>query len=72
VRAGALLMDLAWFNVSAPWMRIGRVNVKLWNFFNRVSTDGHWWGFGLLQIGKRHLLFVGFCGVRALFIGETP
>lgn len=64
-------MDLCWFNWSAPVWRIGRTRVRLWNLFNRRSTQGHWWGVGLLQIGKRHLLFVGHDGVRALFLGET-
>jgi len=61
-----------WFNLSTPRWRIGRTGVRLFQVFNRVSTDGHWWGIGLLQVGKRHLLFIGSCGVRALFIGETP
>ncbi|MGH2352516.1 MAG: hypothetical protein ACRDI2_23790 [Chloroflexota bacterium] len=65
-------MAMNWCNLSAPWLRVGRLRIRLWNLFNRRSTEGHWWGVGLLQIGQRHLLFVGHCGVRALFVGETP
>ncbi len=48
-----------WFNLSAPMVKVGQRYVRLWNLFNRRSTDGHWWGVGLVQIGTRHLAFVG-------------
>ena len=62
------MSDLRWFNVSSPhWLLpVGWFSwrtVRLWNLFNRVSTQGHWWGFGLLQLGRRHLLFVGDGGL---------
>ena len=65
------MIDPNWFNVSAPAFRSPIGRVRLWNLFRRVSTDGTWWGFGLLQIGSRHLLYVGEQGVRALFLGKT-
>lgn len=61
-----------WFNASAPFLRLGRRRVRLWNLFHRRTDWERHWGVGLLQIGQRHLLFVGHCGVRALFLGETP
>jgi hypothetical protein len=46
-------MDFRWFNVSSKWYR----NVRLYNLFNRHANDGsHWWGFGIIQYRKRHLL----------------
>ena len=53
-----------WFNVGAPTWRPtlpgrGRQTVKLWNLWRRYSADGRWWGVGLLQVGRRHLLYVG-------------
>ena len=71
-----------WFNLSAPlWMifppsrlRAPRpLVVCLWNVFNRHYIDGaHYWGFGLLQVGNRHLFAVMFSSVSILFIGRTP
>lgn len=72
----------SWFNVSAPmwivgWFRGHQVTLRLWNLFNRVSSEGHSWGVGLLQVGRRHLFYIGkrgFIGrVRVLcgFIGRT-
>jgi hypothetical protein len=60
-------MNLRWFNWSGPRF----CGVRLWNLFNRRSTDGHFWGVGILQWRKRHLCFIGHCGVSVLFIGET-
>ncbi len=66
-----------WFNLSGPSFKIGlpnnRVNfLWLWNAFNRHTAEGdHWWGVGVLQIGHRHLFFVGFCGISIAFIGKT-
>lgn len=60
-------VDFNWFNVS-----FGKVgSFKLFNLFNRVSTDGHWWGFGVFQYRRRHLFFIGTAGVSVLFIGQT-
>lgn len=62
-----------WFNISAPPVKIRRQYVRLWNLFNRHTNDGeHWWGVGVLSINRRHLFFVGYCGVRVCFIGKTP
>lgn len=63
---------MTWFNWGAPAFRVAGRRIVLWNGFNRLSTQGHWWGLGVLQIGNRHLLYVGDCGVRALFVGKTP
>ena len=52
-------IDPHWFNASAPVWRVNGRMVRLWNLFKRRSTDGHWWGVGLLQIDSRSLLFVG-------------
>lgn len=68
-------MSLQWFNASAPRLRVGRTIIRLWNLFNRVVLDKndqpyqHWWGFGLLQVGTRHLFYVGSGGIRVLFLG---
>lgn len=63
-----------WFNVSGPCFKIGRRArlVWLWNAFNRHTADGaHWWGIGVLQVGNRHLFYVGHNGVSIAFIGRT-
>jgi hypothetical protein len=54
------MIDLKWFNVSAPKIK----TVRLWNLFNRVSDDGHYWGIGFLQIRTWHLLYIGDAGFR--------
>ncbi|HXI15062.1 MAG TPA: hypothetical protein VNM48_01735, partial [Chloroflexota bacterium] len=51
--------SLRWFNLSSPLIRIGRRRIRLWNLFNRCALEAHWWGFGVLQIGNRHLLYAG-------------
>jgi hypothetical protein len=64
---------MRWFNISAPVIRIRGNHIRLWNLFNRHTSDGdHWWGIGILQVNRRHLVFVGFCGVYFFFVGETP
>ncbi len=65
-------MSRDWFNLSAPWCRPGGLWVRLWNVFNRRSTEGHYWGFGLLQIQQRHLLYLGHSGAMLLFLGCRP
>jgi hypothetical protein len=56
-----------WFNISSRmWLlplgwRVEHpqlTSVRVWNAFRRVTTQGTSWGFGVLQIGRRHLLFV--------------
>lgn len=45
-----------WFNVSAPTLS----GFRPWNLFRRHMSDGDKAaGFGLCQIGGRHLLYVG-------------
>jgi hypothetical protein len=63
-------MNLQWYNASAPlWRPFGRLHVCLWNLFNRRCADGdHYWGFGLLQIGKHHLFYIGHEGGHLLFV----
>jgi hypothetical protein len=58
-----------WFNVSAPWLRFRdqRVRVRPWNLFHRDSTDGRFWGFGVLQVNRRHLFFWGSSGLWVAF-----
>ena len=70
-------MDTNWFNWSAPEIPIRHrkrgiiAYVWLWNLFNRISTDGHFWGVGVLQIQNRHLLYIGYNGISICFIGRT-
>lgn len=67
-----------WFNASAPlWVVFAGARrslpVCLWTAFNRVCADGaHFWGFGILQIGHRHLFAVTHSGVSILFMGRIP
>ena len=61
-------VNMNWFNWSSPW--IG--NVRLWNLFNRqCKGEEHYWGIGIMQIGNRHLLYIGDRGFLVLFIGKT-
>lgn len=65
---------LTWFNLSSPYISKHKRGlwVRPWNAFNRVTADGdHFWGFGILQVGKRHLFCIGTSGVSILFIGKT-
>ena len=64
--------EMNWFNASCPSMKLGSLHIRLWNVFNRRAAAGHWWGVGLLQIGKRHLFYVGDSGVYPLFLRRTP
>ena len=63
-----------WFNASAPmWLmpvkwRRWVSSVRLWNLHNRRSSEGWWWGIGVLQIGRRHLLYLGDRGVCVAFV----
>lgn len=64
-----------WFNISGPCFIVrlphARVTfIHVWTLFNRHTADGeHWWGVGVLQVGKRHLFYIGHSGVSALFFG---
>lgn len=74
-----------WFNISTPvWhLNLGghKYLVKLFQVFNRHDATGdHYWGIGLLQVGSRHLLWLGNQGREArrtgirllvLWIGST-
>jgi hypothetical protein len=65
-----------WFNWGAREIAIRRngnliAYMWLWNLFNRVSTDGHFWGVGVLQIQNRHLSYIGSNGISICFIGRT-
>lgn len=61
-------ISLNWFNLSAPGIVWRCRLIKPWNAFHHVY-DREWarraeeparqWGFGLLQVGRRHLLYVG-------------
>lgn len=73
-------MDLRWLNVSTPLWLVGRkgIPIRLFQAFNRVSTEGHWWGVGVLQCGNRHLLLVagshgaeGARGIYPFFLRRT-
>lgn len=45
-----------WFDLSIGWLG----PVAPWCAFRSVTADGSAWsGFGLLQIGTRHLFFIG-------------
>lgn len=53
--------DFHWFNLHRGFIKVFGKNVKLFNAFNRVCANGdHYWGFGLLQIGRAHLLYIGY------------
>lgn len=50
-----------WFNLHRGFIHIFGLRVKLFNAFNRVCESGaHYWGFGILQINRHHLFFVGY------------
>ena len=66
-----------WFRLSAPmWIlhfRRGALAVCPWSLFNYRCADGeHYWGFGILQIGHRHLFAIMYSGVSIAFIGRIP
>lgn len=63
-----------WFDLGGPCFKVGTrpTFVWLWNAFNRHTADGdHWWGIGVLQVGNRHLCYIGHSGVSIAFIGRT-
>ena len=66
------MTDLRWFNLHPDFYTVWGLNVKLFNCFNRHTDEGeHFWGFGVLQIGSRHLFCVSTSGVSVLFLGRT-
>ncbi len=58
------------FSMSAHPLLIGSATVRLWALFHRVFAEGRFWGIGFLQVGQRHLLYVGNRGIRLLFLGR--
>lgn len=63
-----------WFNISSPFLtarwRRGHLFLRLWNLYNRRAVQGHFWGFGILQINSRHLLYIGHDSFHLLFLGR--
>lgn len=70
-------MDWQWFNISAHMRTVQlagrRVHWVPYNIFNRQQDPdwlgkprGHVWGAGLLQVGTRHLLYLGSMGLCVL------
>lgn len=67
------MIGIRWFNIGPPLVRVFGVYVKPFNAFNRHfdpqhADPPHQWGFGLLQIGHRHLVFVGHDSAYLLFV----
>lgn len=55
-----------WFSFSCPTVRLGfwfgrYWHLWPWNLFRRdqISGELYCWGIGLLQVGHRHLFFLG-------------
>lgn len=66
-------LDPRWFNLSPSLTRVFGVLCKPYNAFNRHfdparATPAHQWGFGLLQAGHRHLLYIGHDRAYVLFV----
>jgi hypothetical protein len=61
-------MNLKWFNFGTDFLHTFGILWKPLNAFNRESVDGHWWGFGILQIQSRHLFYVGDGGIWLFFV----
>ena len=63
-------MDINWFNFNPKFQgKVFGKNFKWFNCFRRKTTEGLFWGIGLLQIGNRHLLYIGQSGISFLYIG---
>lgn len=61
-----------WFNIGGPRITIAGHSVRLWNCFNRHTNDGeHWWGVGVIQVGRRHLFCLAHSGKSIFFLGKT-
>ena len=70
------MTDIHWFGfmIMDTVLHIGRHSVFFVaaQVFNRRFADGtHAWGFGVIQIGHRHLFHIGHGGVSLLFTGQT-
>ena len=68
-----------WFGLGGP-RKVAKVRgrwvfVKAWNCCRRVMEDGTVQGVGIVQVGSRHLLYLGSAYGRlqwsVCFIGET-
>ena len=71
--------SLRWFNISIPsnFISVRRNHrppfLRIAQVFNRHCADGnHFWGFGILQVGHRHLFYIGHSGISIAFIGRIP
>lgn len=42
--------------------------LRLWNVFNHITAVEHYWGFGVLQINCRHLLFISDNKLSLFFV----
>jgi hypothetical protein len=55
-----LATDLTWFNASS---KVYNVSIRLFSLFYRSPNSVDWheplWGVGVLQVGSRHLFYVG-------------
>jgi hypothetical protein len=61
-------MNLQWFNASPEFIKIWKHNFKLFNLFNHRAKCGHYWGVGIIQVGQRHLFYIGDSGLSILFL----
>jgi hypothetical protein len=61
------MFDLDWFNVGSRVHKISGFNIWLWNCFRRKNEDFDNWGFGFIQIGDRHLFYIGWDRISVLF-----
>jgi hypothetical protein len=67
--------DPHWFGVRTgdTMLHVGNRSIIfcIAQAFNRRFVNGvHCWGFGILQIGRRHLFYIGSSGVSIGFIGR--
>ena len=51
-----------WFNLNPTFTRTLGISWKPFNAFHRhlEQPDGRVFGFGLLQFGQRHLIYIGY------------
>lgn len=54
--------DPYWFGFGTDLFKVWGVHCKWFNCFSRLMEDGHYWGFGFLQVGGRHLIYFGSAG----------
>ncbi len=66
------VIDLDWFNLNPSFNgKMFGKNFKWFNAFRRrIEGHGLVYGFGLIQIGGKHLFYVGKNGLFILFIGK--